>query len=154
MLASLPPNDVVERYKSLADIERGFRVLRVGDRNRPGVPPLAGSYSRPCSHLLYGADPDRVMRERLRARSARPVARAGAVPVGPDPAPPCHTQRNPTRFRNLLDQSGADWHSDGLGRQKTDRERAIDPLVVERFYGAPRQINDLRVYLSNSGDRP
>src|SRR5438876_12413151 len=57
MLASLPPNDVVERYKSLADIERGFRVLRVGDRNRPGVPPLAGSYSRPCSHLLYGADP-------------------------------------------------------------------------------------------------
>src|SRR5947209_19847728 len=43
--------------KSLADIERGFRVLRVGDRNRPGVPPLAGSYSRPCSHLLYGADP-------------------------------------------------------------------------------------------------
>src|SRR2546423_13212343 len=41
----------------LADIERGFRVLRVGDRNRPGVPPLAGSYSRPCSHLLYGADP-------------------------------------------------------------------------------------------------
>src|SRR5438876_7306833 len=112
MLASLPPNDVVERYKSLADIERGFRVLRVGDRNRPGVPPLAGSYSRPCSHLLSGADPVSGDARTAARHIKRPVARAGAVPVGPDPAPPCHAQRNPTRFRNLLDQSGADWHSD------------------------------------------
>jgi len=128
---------------SASEIEIGPVYHRLPDRIR--------AHAAICfmALILY-----RVMRERLRARSARPVARAGAVPVGPDPAPPCHTQRNPTRFRNLLDQSGANWHSDGLGRQKTDRERAIDPLVVERFYGAPRQINDLRVYLSNSGDRP
>ncbi len=70
MLASLPPNDVVERYKSLADIERGFRVLKSEIEIGPvyhRLPDRIRAHAAICfmALILY-----RVMRERLRATSS------------------------------------------------------------------------------------
>ena len=51
----LTPEQVIERYKSLADIERGFRVLQSDIEIGPTTP-FTPAYSRPCVDLFYGAD--------------------------------------------------------------------------------------------------
>lgn len=63
----LPPEQVIERYKSLADIERGFRVLKseieIGPVHRR-LPDRIHAHAMICfmALILY-----RVMRARLRA---------------------------------------------------------------------------------------
>lgn len=52
----MTPDKVIERYKSLADIERGFKVLK-SSRDWAVVSPSARAHSSPCLDLLYGADP-------------------------------------------------------------------------------------------------
>jgi hypothetical protein len=47
---------IIERYKSLADIERGFKVSEIGAGNWAGISPPARAHSSPCVDLLYGAD--------------------------------------------------------------------------------------------------
>ena len=67
----LSPAEVVTRYKSLADIERGFRVLKSGNRDWTALSP---AYPRIRAHaaicfmalILY-----RVMRMRLRTSDAQ-----------------------------------------------------------------------------------
>jgi hypothetical protein len=49
--------EVVKRYKALADIERGFRVLKSEIEIAPGLPPPARAHQGARQHLLHGADP-------------------------------------------------------------------------------------------------
>ncbi len=80
------------RYKSLADIERGFKVLKSADRNRPGVPPAAGADSGTCFDLLHGADPCtescaleqlcRIQHHRIRLNGAKPVTGVSSICEG------------------------------------------------------------------------
>ena len=56
-VADLKPEDVVKRYKSLADIEWGFRVLKSELEIGPNVSLPAGSDSCARRYLFPGANP-------------------------------------------------------------------------------------------------
>lgn len=55
-VADLPAEEVVTRYKSLADIERGFRILKSEIGIAPRLPPPAAAHSCARHDLLHGVD--------------------------------------------------------------------------------------------------
>jgi hypothetical protein len=80
------PAEVVKRYKSLADIERGFRVLKSEIEIGPiyhRLPDRIHAHASICfmALILY-----RVMRSRLRDRHTKICTGAGAGQVAPDSA--------------------------------------------------------------------
>ncbi len=52
-----PPQEVVQRYKSLADIERGFRVLKSDIKIGPARHRLPQRIRFACAGVLYGLGP-------------------------------------------------------------------------------------------------
>jgi transposase len=60
----LSPSQVVERYKSLADIERGFKVLKSEIEISPRLPERVKAHASLCFMALI---PYRIMRVRLKA---------------------------------------------------------------------------------------
>ena len=141
----LTPKDVIQRYKSLADIERGLPGPEVGNRDRAGLSPTARSNPGTRDDLLHGIDPvprDAVSPARERSRV---LARACAVATAPNPASPSHPQRHATRCRNFLDRPRPSRHPFGAGHQKTHLRRSTNPLVVERLTRRAIRINHLAV---------
>lgn len=143
--ADLAPEDVVKRYKSLADIERGFRVLKSEIEIGPIHHRLCPSASVPMPRfgfialILY-----RVMRSRLRAGNtgSHPNARCQNC------AASSTTALRSTRPSPLQDSPRSAEQADILAAltiKKPNLNTQIDPFVVERFGCATIWINDLRV---------
>jgi len=72
-VTDLTPQEIVTRYKSLADIERGFKVLKSEIEIAPvyhRLPPRIRAHAMTCfmALILY-----RIMRERLKMGQVQPV---------------------------------------------------------------------------------
>ena len=89
----LTPEDVVTRYKSLTDIERGFKVLKAELEIGP-VYHRAGADSGACIDLLHGADPAPGHALPPACGKHRPHAGTRTRTIASHPTPPHPPQRH------------------------------------------------------------
>ena len=144
LFRSLAPEDVVKRYKSLADIERGFRALKSEIEIGPihhRLPERIRAYATICfiALILY-----RVMRSRMRASDTK---------LSPERALSklrriqhhriTLNETQPVAGLSSISQEQADILA-ALTIKKTKPEHPIDPFVEEHFACATLWINDLR----------
>lgn len=148
----MTPDKVIERYKSLADIERGFKVLKSELEIGPVYHRLPERIRAHASICFMALILHRVMRMRLRAGGQyRHHTRAGAASLEAHPASPCVDQRRAATLRRVFDDCRTACGADGTEGQTTQSIQATQPVVGARFEFELNEIKHLRLQLANSG---
>lgn len=136
---------------ALADIERGFRVLKSEIEIAPEyhrLPQRIRAHAMLCFMALIVY---RVMRQRLKLAEKRTHAGKGAATAAPHPAPQRHHQCRRPHQRHLHHQCPAVQRVHRSEPEKADPRRPIEPLVVAGFTAALYESNNLRRLVSNLG---
>jgi Transposase DDE domain len=142
----LAPADVVARYKALADIERGFRVLKSEIDIAPvyhRLPNRIRAHALLCflALVLY-----RVLRMRLKDRG-NPCSPERVGDRTPHSVPPGHPAPAAHRLRPL----DAECRTKGALRRTEPSNPDRRRRVGQKRYPCGSKINDLHEKVSNSG---
>ncbi len=142
--ADLTPAQVVERYKSLADIERGFRVLKSEIEIGPvyhRLPQRIRAHAAICfmALILY-----RVMRAKLRAGDTKLSPERALGKLRRIQHQKIIFEQNTARHGPVDHHPRAQRHIGHAGHQKTHTRPPNEPVVVERLKRTSIQINNLR----------
>jgi hypothetical protein len=129
-VADLTPKEVVRRYKALADIERGFRVLKSEIEIAPVFHRLPDRIKAHASICMLALILYRVMRQRLKMSGSDLSPEAALADSAAHSAPQCEYQQRRAHCGYFNHRPTPDGCAGRTEDQETLTRRPIEPVVV------------------------